>query len=240
MVVTASPAFAPCTLVVPPSGPSRNNVEFNLNALPTILQAVVISAHEETWWPNPYEEWISISARVDDPDGIGDIDSVRCAIGSDLLVTMAEESVPGNYSAILNETTRFPFNAEDFVGKEFTFQATDRQQAPSAPRTVRLVRVVREVGTLTAPTGLEEVDRTPLLQWIPPAPAYPSALRVKVVRVDSGVEITAWQSPLYPALTDSARVGISLGIGTYYWVLHTIDSFGNSGRSREAAFKVVS
>ncbi|MBN1425669.1 hypothetical protein JXA88_14025 [Candidatus Fermentibacteria bacterium] len=238
VVVTAGTAFAPCTLVVPPSGPSRNTAEFYLNALPVIFQASVTSAHEETWPSGSYEEWISLTARVDDPDGMGDLDSVWCTVGSDVVV-LDQGSVPGNFSAILNETTRFPFNAEDFVGKEFLFQAMDGQGATSTPKTQLLVRVVWEVATLLSPTGLEEVGRTPLLQWVPPVPAYPSALRVIVVRIDSGVQTTAWESPLYPALTDSARVGTSLSVGTYYWALYTIDSFGNSGRSREAAFKVV-
>lgn len=238
-LVAHGSALAPCTLSVPPSGPARENVEFYLDALPRITQATATSTWEERWWPEPYAEWITVSTRVDDGDGIGDVDSVWCIAGG-VGLPLTPEITPGSFKTVLNEGVQSPFNAESFVGSDFVFQARDRQGAVSTAHTVRLVRVVREVGTLTSPTGLEEVGRTPVLRWIPPAPEYPSALRVRVIRVDSGVETTAWESPLYPALTDSARVGTPLGVGTYYWALCTIDSFGNTGRSREAAFRVAS
>jgi hypothetical protein len=240
MVVTSGGMFAPCSVVVPPLGPAREHQLFYLNALPAITQASVASTHEERWWPEPYEEWITLTTRVEDADGMGDLDSVCCTAAGNLRVVLSPELTPGSFRATLDDAVQFPFNAEDFVGADFTFQAWDKQAASSAVCVIRLVRVVRDVGTLTAPSGLEEVGPRPVLRWIPPSPAYPSVLRARVIRVDSGVEATAWESSLFPALTDSAVVGTALSTGTYYWVLHTIDSFGNTGRSREAAFKVVS
>ncbi len=237
VIVAHGAGFQPCTLGVPPRGPARERMQVFMNALPRIVEASVTSTREERWWPEPYVEWITVRATVEDPDGVGDLDAVWCTV-RDVRVALTPEGVPGRFRGTLDERVVSPFNAEAYVGIDFVCAASDRQGAASAPVALRLVRVVREVGTVTSPMGLEVVESTPTLRWVPPAPPYESALGVRVTRVDSGVEATAWESPLYPVTLDSVRVGIALPVGTYYWALYTVDSFGNVGRSREAAFRV--
>jgi hypothetical protein len=238
-IITSSAEFQPCTLLVPLERHAREHVEIFLNALPEVLYATVTSTHRQTWWPDPYEEWITLDARVEDPDGMGDVDSVRCAVPGGLTVTLVPEMAPGTFRATLDNDLQYPFNAEDYVGENFVFTAFDKQGAPSSGRTVRLVRVVRDVGVPTAPWDMAEVGPNPTLRWVPPDPFYPSVLRAKVTRIDSGVETTAWQSPLLPPLTDSTTVSVTLSAGTYYWAVQTIDSFGNVGQSGDAGFRVV-
>lgn len=238
LIVGDSPAHAPSSLFVGTSSSDRRNATLYLDALPIISAASVYSTYEALWWPSLYREWVTVNVTATDPDGVGDIDSVLCTLPNGYAIALEPTQQVGKFETILDEELLGPEGAEGMVGRDLYLQAYDRQAESSEQVVSRLVRVVRDVADTLEPAGLDEVGERPTLKWLCPEPAYPAGLRARVYRVDMGVETQAWESDLLPMGTDSTTVGRLLTEGDYYWVVYTIDLFGNRGRSKEAAFTV--
>jgi hypothetical protein len=238
LIVADSPAYAPSSLLVGTNSDERKNATLYLDAVPAIVTTSVTATYEALWWPAPYREWVTISAVAADQDGVGDIDSVCCTLPNAARFALEATQDLGKYETILDEDYLGLEGAEGLVGQQLLLQAYDRQGTASEPAGTQLVRVVRDVADSLDPGGLDEVGERPTLKWLSPEPAYAAGLRIKVYRVDMGVETQAWESGLLPMGTDSTAVECCLTAGDYYWVVYTADLFGNLGRSKEAAFVV--
>ncbi len=237
-LVASREGYAPDTLFVDASQAEVHKIEFHLDALPTFFDIRATSRHISRWWPTTDLYILDIRAVVRDEDGPTDIQTVYLKWpGNAQMDTLQLSDLNGQYRLALGNK-KLPLPPADIVGLPLRLVATDRPGHENISDVFFLHRIVQEIPVALSPRGLETTGGSPMLKWSATPPAFSYTFWVQLFRDDSGVVTEVWEKKDIPAGQDSIAVTTPLPGGVYFWTVAVVDGFGNSGRSKEAAFQV--
>lgn len=219
-------------------GASVDSVQVRLDGLPIFRSISIYSTHISRWFPTEDLYRLDAVVSVEDPDGLGDVDSVWFAIPSrDFEYGLRATNISGQYEEfILSES--LPGNSlYALQGDQIVVEAMDAAGLISTSDPRHILRVIDYTPVAIDPQGQEVLDTsTPTLSWEDAALPYEFTYRVEVTRVQANVETTFYSKPDIPSDNLSHQVDMDLSPGTYYWTVFVVDQYGNRSRSKEAGF----
>ncbi len=218
-------------------------VSFALNGAPIILTESIITHKYDQYYPSPVYT-VDVMASVTDPNSIADVDSVWFAVDT-LLYPMPFSTTTRQYQTTLFKYD-FPTNTIDWlVGKSLTIRCRDRHGAVGTGAPFSVTRVIENTAVPTYPTSLnnDTTGSTPVLKWLPPGVTFNYSYMLQCSRIDAGTETLVWtfsnlNSTILQQQFPGDGSGLTLASGNYVWSVTVVDNFGNSSRSKEAAFVV--
>ncbi len=216
---------------------------FSLNGAPVVLAENIITHKYDQYYPSPVYT-VDVTASVTDPNSITDVDSVWFSVDS-LLYPMPYSTTTRQYQTTLYKYD-FPTNTIDWlVGKSLTIRSTDFHGAVGTGVPFFVTRVIENTAVPSYPISLnnDTTGSTPLLKWIPPGVTFNYSYTLQCSRVDAGTETLVWTLANLNSTTLQQQFpgdgsGLTLATGNYVWSVSVVDNFGNSSRSKEAAFVV--
>jgi hypothetical protein len=216
---------------------------FALNGTPAVLSNKIITHKYDQYYPSPVYT-VDVTASVTDPNGITDVDSAWFAVDT-LLYPMAY-SVPTQQFQTTLSKSDFPTNTiEWLVGKSLRIRSRDRHGAIGWGDPFSVTRVIENTAVPTYPISLnnDTTGSTPLFKWLPPGVTFSYTYTLECLQVNAGTETLVWTLANLSSTNLQQQFpgdgsGSTLVSGNYVWRISVIDVFGNSSRSKEAAFVV--
>ncbi|MFQ5707126.1 MAG: carboxypeptidase-like regulatory domain-containing protein [bacterium] len=214
-------------------------VQLNLDGLPAFNDFSVISCHFNRWWPQTDLFLLEITAQIDDPDGLNDVQLVQVEIAEMAFVdTLTATQTPGIFKAQIRESKLSGGNLHAVLGRKIVLKAHDNAGFTNVSQPKFLARVVDKVPEFDSPIGVTLQSSRPELKWKPMTLPFAYTFSVEVVRIDFNINTLVWAlSDIDPAIT-SVTVPDSLVSGNYFWTIAAIDEFGNWSRAKEASFNI--
>ena len=242
-VVCAKNGFSSDTQRVVLNPGTSLNLTYFMNGWPVVLSQNILTHKYDQYYPSP-QYFVDISASVTDPNGISDLDSVWFAVDS-LFYPMGY-SVSTKLFQVTLYKYDFPTNTiEWLIGKPLTIRSRDLHGAVSFGQSFAVTRIIENTPIPNYPTSLnnDTTGSQPLLKWGPPAVSFNYTYALQLSRIDAGTETSIWthsniSSILLQYQFPGDSSGLSLASGNYAWSVSIVDDFGNSARSKEAAFVV--
>lgn len=209
---------------------------FRLNELP-VFDSVNVSSHFVDNEPSPNVVFITVFANIIDRDG--NLLSILVLFDGDTLATYQGQST-GVFSANYG-SSYFSVPITALEGLPFVLVAADTSGGITASDPQYIFRYL-DAANLTGPTGFQEVEPTPTLQWNFDNLSFPYLQNVRVYSFPNNV--LRWDSLSIPSgvtqvtVTDSLESTGSGGVDSYYWTNERLDQHGNTSRSSQAFFLV--
>ncbi len=214
---------------------------FYLDGMPVFNQIELSTQHIARWFQPEDIYFLEIQTRVDDPDGIGDINQVVYEIPNFAFTdTLMPDIESGVFRKIIS-VAELPVNTlHALIGHAFYFYVADDFGTINRSDANYLTRILEESPVLIAPTELETVISSAIeFRWNPVNLPFDALLRIDLFQINSGIferidsvfpiekNITfqIYEKPLFP--------------GDYFWRLLIVDHFGNSSASKEGVFTVI-
>lgn len=212
-----------------------------LDGLPTAAEVVLTTGHLSRWWPLPQDLFsMDVAVRVDDPDGLGDVDSVWIELpemGFSRLLQPTPE--PGRFTLTLAEGDLPMGRVHALLGRPFVLALHDRAGYRQRTPPALLARVIDQTPVARDPEGLVTLpDPAPDLHWESILLPFPFTYRVEIVRVEANIQTLVQVFPGIDPGTTRLKVPVSLASGSYFWTVSVVDEFGNWSRSKEAGFLI--
>ncbi len=211
----------------------------HLDALPRFEQVKIRTRHISRWWPPDDLYFLEIRVILTDADGPTDIAAAYFSFPD---AAVADTLLPGDQMNEFSKTIEqrdLPLTSlQELIGRPLFLYANDRAGYSSTSGPYYITRIIEELATPDSPKGLETAPNPPVLHWIHSRGQYTYSYTAEIYRDDGGVVTRVWRQEGIPAATDSARVQQPLSTGIYFWTVSVVDRFGNTGRSKEAAFRI--
>ncbi len=241
VVRTEKEGFATATdTVAVPLGPPVETT-LRLDGLPTVVALSTATVHVSRWWPPPLDLFrLEVSAQVDDPDGVADVEEVFLEIPElGFSTTVQSSGEPGRFALTIPEEN-FPTGAlQALMGRPFRLRLRDRAGFERMGDPWTLVRVIEETPVAVDPQGLAVLGTpTPVLTWERVRLPFPFTLEVEIVRQEANVQVRDRLMSGLPPESTSVQVDAPLAPGTYLWAVTIVDEFGNRSRSKEVGFTI--
>lgn len=216
---------------------------FALNGAPVVVAQNIITHKYDQYYPSPVYT-VDITASVTDPNGITDLDSVWFCVDT-LLYSMPYSTTTRQFATTLSKYD-FPTNTIDWlVGKPLTIRGSDFHGAIGLGSPFYVTRVIENTASPSYPTSSnnDTTNSTPLFQWLPPGVTFNYTYTLECLVVNAGTETLVWtltniNSTVLQQQFPGDASGLTLSSGNYVWSVTVVDDFGNSSRSKEAAFVV--
>jgi hypothetical protein len=242
-LVASKTGFVPDTQRIQMNPGSSVSASFALNALPVVLTESIITHKYDQYYPSPVYS-VDVVATVTDPNSITDVDSVWFGVDT-LLYPMVYSITAKEFQTTLYKYD-FPTNTIDWlVGKSLTIRCKDRHEAIGTGNPFYVTRVIENTATPSYPTSLnnDTTGATPLFKWLPPGVTFNYTYTLECLVMNAGTEALVWTLSNVNSTTLQQQFpgdgsGLSLASGNYVWRVSVTDNFGNSSRSKEAAFVV--
>lgn len=218
------------------------SLDLRLDGLPLVANHMVRTEHISRWFPSDDLYRLVVETGVDDPDGLGDISSVRFSVPdfnfSDTLAVTPGD--PALYARTFEEA-QLPTTLQDLLGRTLQIEVLDRIGNAGFAPSAQIVRIIDSTPLALSPTFPDPVGRQPQLTWRAIDLPFAFTYRVDIVLVPFAGQQTLVGSfgGLSPADT-TWMVPTPLDAGDYSWTVSVEDVFGNRSRSKEAGFRVVS
>ncbi len=242
-LIASKPGFVADTAKLQLNPGRSVTVPFALNGTPVVLADKITTHKYDQYFPSPAYT-VDVTASVTDPNGITDVDSAWFAVDT-LLYPMAF-SVPTQQFQTTLAKSDFPTNTIDWlVGKSLKIRSSDRHGGVGWSDPFTVTRVIENTAVPTYPTSLngDTTGSTPLFKWNPPGVTFSFTYTLECLQVIAGTESLVWTLANLGATNLQQQFpgdgsGQVLTQGNYVWRISVIDVFGNSSRSKEAAFVV--
>jgi hypothetical protein len=231
--------YAIATLSASVLARQRSSAELHLDGIPVVQTVLATSAHVSTRASAADRYFLEIVADVQDPDGANDVKSVRLEIPSvSFSDTLSRGTGASRWQRAFSPDDVPGIDLANLAGVSLSMVAQDFPGEQARPSSFFVARVVNEVPQPLAPIDVTLQENSPSFQWQMPVLSYAHTFRVEVFRIDFGFPtfVTAI-SNIAQDMTSVSYPG-RLSTGSYYWTVKMIDSFGNSSRSKEAAFQI--
>ena len=242
-IICVKDDFSPDTQRAQLNAGSSLSLLYSLNGFPIVLSQNILTHKYDQYFPSP-QYFVDISASVIDPNGLADLDSVWFAVDS-LFYPMGY-SVSTRLFEVTLYKYDFPTNTiEWLIGKPLAIWSRDRHGAVSFGQPFAITRIIESTAIPTYPTSLnnDTTSSQPLFKWSPPAVSFNYTYTLELSRVDAGTETSVWTHSNIGSVVLQFQFpgdlsGQTLPSGNYAWTVSVVDDFGNSARSKEAAFVV--
>ena len=242
-LVASKSGFDPDTQRVQLDPGASATASFALNGSPVVLSENIVTHKYDQYYPSPVYT-VDITASVTDPNGVTDLDSVWFSVDT-LLYPMPFSTTTRQYQTTLYKYD-FPTNTIDWlVGKSLRIRGTDLHGSVGTGDPFYVTRVIENTATPSYPTSLnnDTTGSTPLFKWLPPGVTFSYTYTLECLVVNAGTETLVWtlsniNSTILQQQFPGDGSGLTLASGNYVWRITVVDGFGNSSRSKEAAFVV--
>jgi len=213
---------------------------FLLDGLPQFEDISLQAHHRSRWFPLEEIYFIEIETLVNDPDGIGDIQSVVCEIPSmNFLDTLQAEIVAGIFSSTLFDSDLPVASVHQLIGRQMYFIVEDDYGTKTTSDAKFLTRIIEETPLLISPTELQSVESYPInFQWERVSLSYPATLKIEIFQINIGIAFKADEIDKIPIDDQNYHYSTNLNPGDYFWTINIVDEFGNSSSSREGTFQI--
>lgn len=211
-----------------------------LDALPRITSARLSCARIATREATLPRLFLKIEIEAVDADGENDVMHMHAQFPSRAQTdTLARGLGLARWERTFSEAELAPLTMQNLVGQAVQILAEDRAAKKSAPAVLQLARVIEEEPAPFSPSNGEIINPNNVtLRWQTPAINFDHTLSVEMTRFDAGFAVTFATFNNIPAGEVSLPYPGRLATGSYHWTLKVLDRFGNSSRSKEAAFQV--
>jgi len=228
--------YAPDSVYVTFDG--RNTVELgerNLNANPDMKELLVYTIVQNRHSGLPI---IRLIIQTSLTDAEGDIDSVfvNCKplnFSKLLEYNPANRYYEGKYlSAELNL-----ISLDEAIGQNFEIKVKDRFNRIFNVGGTNIKRIIRQEVIPESPINKSVVGSKPILRWSRFQPGYNFYYHIQIF-TDEVSPILIWQKNNISKEDIEIVADINIPPGEYYWLISSIDDFGNTGISKPATFVV--
>lgn len=216
------------------------SLTFFLDGLPHLDSLRLITGYVHESFPIEPSQLIDCQAKVADPDGFGDINSVAMLIPDfDLKTVLPPTTRIGYYQTRLLPSDLPVADVEAMLGHPVFIELTDRVGQVCQAGPFFLVRVIDQEPIIESPRSSALVSNKPLFKWKAIQLPFPFAFRLEVYRIIDPIlfELSLSVSNL-PATTLEYQVIQALRPGSYLWTISVVDEFGNWSSSIRATFQV--
>ena len=213
---------------------------FLLDGLPQFEEISLRAHHRSRWFPREELYFIEMEIVVDDPDGIGDIQSVVCEIPSmNFTDTLQAEIEGGKFSSTLFDADLPVASVHQLIGRQIFFLVKDDFGTTTKSEATFLTRIIEQSPTILSPVELQTIESFPIeFQWERVFVPYPATLKIEIFQINLGVAFKSDEVDGIPISDQIYQYTGSLDPGDYYWTLDIVDEFGNSSSSREGTFQI--
>lgn len=236
VVITKSLYLSDTVRTTLPVG-GKDSIEVNMDALPQITGTQIVTSKIDQWYPGPVYTAL-VSASVSDPDGYLDVDIVYVQIDS--LAFGMNHMAGSNYQVNINADSLPNQDLQWLIGKQLNVFAIDHENGVGGSSAFYVTRVIESEPSPTSPTNGATTTHFPTFVWDPPVVSFEYTYQLQVVSLAGGTQTLIWSQSGFNSSTVDFDFPDSLGAGAYYWTAAVVDQFGNSSRSKEAAFTVPS
>jgi hypothetical protein len=219
---------------------ANSNHTFLLDGLPLFEQISIKAHHRSRWFPLEEIYFIEFESMVNDPDGIGDIQSVICEIPSmNYSDTLQAEIEAGKFSSILFDSDLPVSSVHQLIGREIYFVVEDDFGTKTISDAKFLTRIIEQTPQLLSPIELQSIDSFPInFQWERISVPYPATLKIEIFQINLGIAFKADEIEEIAINDKNYIYSENLNPGDYFWTINIVDEFGNSSSSREGTFKI--
>jgi hypothetical protein len=223
--------YAPESVFVTIESRAIDTVNLFLNALPyfTFYQAQSFHIHAIT-----DIFYVLCSARVNDPDGFGDVANVFLHIES-LSDSFELNYQPntGTFDMRVKDILLPGGSLESLIGQDLTFTVKDKSH-DSRSVVTQLARLIYQFPEKIYPQDGDSTNASPTITWHSLNLPFAFSYRAEINRYGN----LAWEVAKTNPLDTTATVTVLLEPGVYTWAVWVVDEFGNASRSAESGFYV--
>ena len=229
---------SPVDTVLVELGASVDSTQVRLDGLPIFRSVSVYSTHISRWFPTEDLYRLDAVVLIEDPDGLGDVDSVWLAIPSRQYEhALRETNIAGQYEEFLLSDSLPGSSLYALQGDQIVVEAMDVAGFISRSAPQHILRVIDLTPVAVDPQGQETIRTpTPTLTWEDAALPYEFTYRIEIVHDQADVQTTVYTKSDIPPDSLSHVAEMELPPGTYYWTVFVVDQYGNRSRSKEAGF----
>lgn len=211
-----------------------------LNGEPKIADANLTTKHLAHWQPVEDEYILEVEALVNDPDGYGDVDSVRFQVpGWDFDTLLAPGSDPGQFTGVFFDDTFDEMPFPELEGEPIRLRCRDQSGDWGRWYETQISRLIVSVPQILSPAGLATVDSLPVFRWSHFDAGFSVEYQVDIFRLnEAAIPQYVQSSPTMADTTLQWQTQTPLAPARYYWTLTVADRYGNISVSKEAAFMV--
>lgn len=211
--------------------------QFHLDALPVISAFEVKTVHISRWFPQNDLFLLDVTVQVDDPDGVNDVRVAYLGIPeisfSDTL-SVAQE--PGTFRKNIVESSIPGRNIQNLLGLPIFLNVQDKAGFATISQPKFIARIIERTPVYESPFDDSLDVGNPVLTWNPTSLPFRFTYRADIFRIDQGIVNQVESISNINSGDSSVQVTQSLSPGDYFWTISVVDEFGNSSRSKEAAF----
>jgi hypothetical protein len=214
-----------------------DTVNFILDAVPQLTAESVISIHEQRYYPaDIYSAYFSV--RINDPDGIDDIDSTSLVIPSESTSFILEHTNGDVYQDTVFAESLPDRTLEELVGNDCYFEVVSDSHLRTQSNPVRLSRIIYEVPQPVTPFE-DTVSHNFYCTWNSVQLNFPYTYGVEVYYTTPYERIIAYSTDTIPSNDTIIQIPVTLPSNpnnNYYWRVLVKDNFGNTAKSVSARF----
>jgi len=246
-LICAKDNYVPDTLQIFLQSNTTEEVIFELNGAPYVLTQNIFTRKIDQYYPST-QYFVDVTASVNDPNGMVDVDSVWFAV--DTLLFLMDYSVTAKQFQAAIYKYDLPTNTIQWlVNRPLSIRSKDCSNAVNLSDPFYISRIIENTAAPAYPTintttlQMDTTGPTPLFQWSPPDVTFNYTYTLILSRVVSDIRTVVW---IYTNLNysytqlqfPSDNSGLALSAGEYVWTISVVDDFGNYSRSKEAPFMV--
>lgn len=216
------------------------SLTFFLDGLPHLDSLRLTTGYVHESFPIEPSQLIDCQAKVTDPDGYGDIDSVVMLIPHfDITAVLPPTTKMGAYQKRLLPSDLPLVDIEAMLGHPIFITITDRVGKLCQAGPFFLVRVIEQEPIIESPRSSALVSNKPLFKWKAAQLPFPFTYRLEVYRIIDPIlfELALSVSNLSSTTLEYQAVQ-ALRPGSYLWTISLVDEFGNWSSSIRATFQV--
>jgi hypothetical protein len=213
---------------------------FRLNAVPEIKESTLTTHHISRWWPVEDRHIMELKVKVDDKDGINEIDSVWMTINEYNYAQSLERSENLMEFGIVILDYQLPVSPLHLIqGKQINTICTDLYGNTSVPKTLYITRIIDNVPQIVYPSNQETIDSFPVIfNWQPEFLLYPITYKLEIYQVNFGLFTKIFETDSIDHQVSEFEYANELPAGDYFWLIYVVDSDGNTSSSKEGTFRV--
>lgn len=215
-------------------------INFFLDGLPYFENIQLTTHHTSRFFPIDDMFFLQIATRVNDSDGIGDINKVYFDIpeinASDTLNASLET---GSFSIILS-VEDLPVNTiHTLIGRRIILSVSDDAGITIESDPKFLTRVIDITPVVTSLVNLQTVSNDSLLfTWEKIRLPYWFTHTIEIYQINLGLLTKVIEIKNISQDRISYTMKNNLNTADYVWILSVSDEFGNTSSSKEGAFHV--
>ncbi|UCE05080.1 MAG: carboxypeptidase regulatory-like domain-containing protein [bacterium] len=241
-VITANYAdYAPDTVQAQVISHQTTSIQLNLDGLPVLDSLSLAIGFKHEYIPFEPSRLVDCNARVSDPDGPADIESVAMFIPFfDYKDTLGMSPTMGFYQKSYEERNLPIDHIEQLLGHAVFIEITDKVGKMCRYGPNYLIRVIDEEPEIESPKESALVSAQPKLKWKSLQLPYSFSFKVDIYAiVGNQIQFPAIRtySEISSDITDF-HLSKPLNSSLYLWTVSIVDRWGDWSRSKPATFQV--